>query len=327
MISSPQTDQTGVQQAKNLTATVIQLGSALLSALEKKDAEDLNLLRSTQEQAILNLMRSIKEKQIEDGAKHLESLGHSLAAAKHRQEHFSGLIAGGYSEAETANLVLDAGAAVLHYDSVVFNGLSVAGHLMPKIFGLADGGMEIGHAMAAAAQVAGSGAAALQTAAGLAATKAQFQRRKEDWELQQNLASFDIQQIQAEQEAAQARQAIMERDLEIHDKSTQQAQDRDAFFRSKFGNRDLYQWMAGRLSTVYFQTYKLALDVARSAERAYQYERNTDDTFITFGYWDSLKKGLLAGEAATPRFARRAGRAVETRLRPSLCRSSIASGP
>ena len=56
-----------LQQARNLTATVIQLGSALASAFEKKDAEDLNLLRSTQEQAILNLMRLIKVKQIDDG--------------------------------------------------------------------------------------------------------------------------------------------------------------------------------------------------------------------------------------------------------------------
>lgn len=113
---------------------------------------------------------------------------------------------------------------------------------------------------------------------------------------QENLASFDIQQIQAELDGATIRQVIMERDLEIHDKSVEQAQARDNFYRRKFGTSDLYQWMAGRLSTAYFQTYKLALDVARSAEKAYQYERNTDNTLITSGYWDSLKKGLLAGE-------------------------------
>ncbi|MFT7640975.1 MAG: hypothetical protein ACI9G1_002719 [Pirellulaceae bacterium] len=52
--------------------------------------------------------------------------------------------------------------------------------------------------------------------------------------------------------------------------------------------------MVGRISAIYFQTYKLAFDQARAAERAYQYERNTDTTFIDFGYCDSLKKGLMA---------------------------------
>ena len=38
----------------------------------------------------------------------------------------------------------------------------------------------------------------------------------------------------------------------------------------------------------------MAYDLAKSAEKAYQYERNTEDTYINFGHWDSLKKGLLA---------------------------------
>ena len=54
--------------------------------------------------------------------------------------------------------------------------------------------------------------------------------------------------------------------------------------------------MANQLSGLYFQTYKLAYDLAKSAEKAYQYERDTAEIYINFGHWDSLKKGLLAGE-------------------------------
>ena len=285
-----------LQQAKNLTATAMQLGSALLSALEKRDAEDLNLLRSAQEQQVLKMIREIKEQQIEDGARHLESLGHSLGAAQVRADHFSGLIATGYSDAETTSLALDTTAGALHVVAAELNGLSVVGHLVPTIYGAADGGMQPGHAVAAGAQLAGSAAAALQTAAGMAATIAQFQRRAQEWGLQQALAGCDVQQIQAEIAAAESRQTILQRDLETHDVSTEHARERDDFIRRKFGNSDLYQWMSGRLATVCFQTYKLAFDLARSAEKAYQYERHTDQTFLDFGYWDSLRKGLLAGE-------------------------------
>jgi hypothetical protein len=65
----------------------------------------------------------------------------------------------------------------------------------------------------------------------------------------------------------------------------------------KFTSVELYQWMVGQLSSLYFQSYQLAYDLAKQTERAYQHELALPDaTFIQFGYWDSLKKGLLAGE-------------------------------
>jgi hypothetical protein len=55
--------------------------------------------------------------------------------------------------------------------------------------------------------------------------------------------------------------------------------------------------MVGEAAAVYYQAYKLAYDVARKAERAYQIERgDSTRTYVRFGYWDSLRKGLLAGE-------------------------------
>jgi hypothetical protein len=41
----------------------------------------------------------------------------------------------------------------------------------------------------------------------------------------------------------------------------------------KLTNEDLYLWMAGELQSTYHQAYKLAFDMARRAERAYQFER------------------------------------------------------
>ena len=70
----------------------------------------------------------------------------------------------------------------------------------------------------------------------------------------------------------------------------------DDFMRRKFTSRDLYQWMIGQISSVYFAAYKLAHDQARKAERAYQYELGRDDGFIAFGYWDTLKKGLQGAD-------------------------------
>ena len=55
--------------------------------------------------------------------------------------------------------------------------------------------------------------------------------------------------------------------------------------------------MAGQLADTYFQSYKLAFRLCKQVEKCYQYELGIPDSnFIQFGYWDSLHKGLLAGE-------------------------------
>jgi len=55
--------------------------------------------------------------------------------------------------------------------------------------------------------------------------------------------------------------------------------------------------MLGQVSGVYFQAYKVAFDAAQQAERAFKFERGEQtSSFIEFSYWDSLKKGLFAGE-------------------------------
>ena len=67
--------------------------------------------------------------------------------------------------------------------------------------------------------------------------------------------------------------------------------------RDKFTSRDLYGWMITQISGLYFQSYQLAYDLAKRAERALQHElADASASFISFGYWDSLKKGLMAGE-------------------------------
>ncbi|MBK7402665.1 MAG: hypothetical protein IPJ34_42175 [Myxococcales bacterium] len=51
------------------------------------------------------------------------------------------------------------------------------------------------------------------------------------------------------------------------------------------------------LASLYFQSYQLAFETARRAERAFRFERyESSRTFVRFGAWENLRKGLLAGE-------------------------------
>lgn len=144
--------------------------------------------------------------------------------------------------------------------------------------------------------------AAWQDAQGaIAAKTAGYQRRADDWLLQANLAAHELAQLGRQiltsilaEQAAQAEYTTAQ--LQIG-----QSQDVLNFMQSKFTNTELYGWMQGQLSALYYQYYRLALDTARKAEATVKWELMRPEVsgtaYIQPNYWDSGHQGLLAGEA------------------------------
>ncbi len=289
-----------MNQAKNVTASLVQLGNSLLNALEKKDAEQLNLLKQTQEQNILNLTLRIKEAQLSQAKTNLKALSENLKNAQNRYDHYSSLITAGLIPAETLHLQATILSNALSLAGSVMKMSSSIAHLVPNVgspFAMTYGGREIGSSLNAV----GSYFDILSSISGfvgnLSLTMAGYQRREDDWKFQKKTAEYDIANLKYQIEAAQIAQLIAEREIDIAKKQIEQNKETESFYKTKFTNEDLYLWTVNRLSTIYFQTYTLAFDLASSAEKAYQFERNTDEKYIDFGYWDSLKKGLYSGEA------------------------------
>lgn len=286
-----------LSKAKEVTSAVIQLGSSLLSALEKNDAEAMSILNSTHELNILNMITMQKEKQIDNQLKNIESLNENLNNAKNRYNTYERYITEGLNVYESGSQQLKQASIISMIISEDFHGASIAGYLAPDIFGLAAGGMQFGNAIDSVANIAGAVADQLNQIASLIEISGQYVRRVDDWTLEMTSAQYDINQIEKSIEAAEIQTEIEMQELAIHLKTIDQSKEIDSFLKSKFTNKDLYNWMTARISAIYFQTYKLALDVSLQAQRAYQYEIAANDTFINYGYWDSLKKGLLAGES------------------------------
>src|SRR5213078_673154 len=142
------------------------------------------------------------------------------------------------------------------------------------------------------------GNAAIKTRnAGLSTTFATYQRRREEWTFQFQLANEEIQQIDNQLIAADLRIAIARNELAIQDRQITDAQDTAALLHAKFTNQELYSWMLSQLSSTYFQAYQLAYDLAKRASKTYSFELGLPDPgFIQFGYWDSLHNGLVAGD-------------------------------
>ena len=292
-----------LQKANELCNDVKSLGAALLSALEKKDVEELALLRSSHEVELLKAIREIKKQQIEEANNALAGLMKYQDVVTARQQYylsrpFMNSLEKGHIDLTTYGLIAmeaqlgaEVIAAILHLIPDTKVGA-------PTTDGVTYGGGNVAPAIQAFGSAAGTTASMFNTGASLSATLGGYQRRQEDWTHQADLATKELEQVLKQIAAAEIRLAISEYELENHDLQIENAKEVDEYLRDrKFTNQELYGWMVGKISGIYFQGYQLAYDVAKRAERTFRYELGLrDSNFIQFGYWDSLKKGLLSGE-------------------------------
>jgi hypothetical protein len=157
--------------------------------------------------------------------------------------------------------------------------------------------------------VAGHGLSAVGDSLALIATNASFwerragliagwQRRRDEWVQQSKTTAEEIRQIDKQLVALEIRKQIAEKEVANHRKQIEFTSNVDDFLRHlKFTGERLYAWMESQLAAVHFSAYQLAYDLARRAERAFRFELGDDGaSFVRFGHWDNLRKGLLAGE-------------------------------
>ncbi|WP_437587187.1 hypothetical protein [Sorangium sp. So ce1000] len=297
-------------KAMELCGAVAGLGAALLAAMEKKDGEAIARLRSGHEVELLAAVREIKAQQVKEAQATVASLERSHEAARLRRDHYASLPR--ISAAEQGALAMSVAGMelglVAQAIAAVASGVEAS---PPTTFGGAGsmgspvalttiGGQASGASIEAASQALSMAAGALREGASLASTLAGYERRAEEWALQERLAAKEMQGLEKQIVAAKIRAAVAEVELRNHDRQTEQAREVLEFLLGrKRTTEELYDWMVAELSTVHYQTYTLAFDMARRAERALRFELGTADStpaMVRFGAWDSLKQGLLAGE-------------------------------
>jgi hypothetical protein len=296
-----------LQKANELCNDVKTLGGALLAALEKKDAEAMGLLRQSQEIRLLEAVKAVREKQIQEAKENLEGVKKNKELITIRRDYYQNIEKINASERLHQDKLEQALIAQLIAQSINI-GASVA-HVVPSfdlgITGVGGspkatvmfGGPNVGSALQATAGAFTVWADVENYNANKASIDAGHDRRWDDWKLQESLANKELEQIDKQIAAAELRVVVAEKELDNHVLQIENARAIDVFMRSKYTNQELYQWQIGQISGVYFQSYKLAYDLAKRAERCFRFELGLQDSsYINFGYWDSMKKGLLSGE-------------------------------
>lgn len=142
--------------------------------------------------------------------------------------------------------------------------------------------------------------------ASMAGRMASFGRREQEWAFQRKAAAGELTQLYKQYRSAEIREYIAKREHEHHLTQVQQSRDVLEFLtneqdllsgdRRKTTTEDFYLWMKREAQGLHARCFQLALETARKAERALQYELgDTSLRFIQTGYLAG-QEGLFAGE-------------------------------
>ena len=110
-----------IDKAKQYASQVQGFGGALLSAMEKRDAQQLEVLRVTQQQNILAMTTATKQADVNSAQNAIDTLNAQLDTAQFRHDYFQSLIAGWLNPWEIVELSAHIEVAMLHLEAAMLH--------------------------------------------------------------------------------------------------------------------------------------------------------------------------------------------------------------
>ena len=295
-------------QALDFCNSVITYGAELLAALQQRDAQGLARLLAGQQQQIETENGTILQAQIDAATQDLAALAQALALAQQQQDFAHNrpwanpfeIAALSQKTAQVVQLLIASigqvigGAAHLFPDFLIgVSGFGGSPQATAK-----EGGRSVGKSADSGADSVKSLADVFDKGSDAAKMAGDFLERQDQNSEKAREAGIQVQQVQAQITASQIRHDLAVQQLANHQNQLDRLQQQIDYLTDMFSSEELYDWMVGALSDTYFQSYRLAYKLCQQAERCYRYELGlTSSAFIQFGYWDSLRKGLQAGES------------------------------
>ncbi len=295
------------RRATDYTAAVISLGHSLLSALESKDAEALAALLVNQRQRVNADSEQILEWQLTEAKAYKKAIDYAIELEDYRiqsseEAEFMSELEITYTAMKSVSVAQKLVGMVSY---LIAGGLAAIPDFLVGAAGIGgspQAGVNTGGKSASSAAEKGAKAAEkfnqfIEKGADLVKVFAEAEKKFKAKKKEGKLAEFDKKQAVKQLEAAEIRVQIAQYQLDQFSQANDDLEAERMFLQSKFSNEALYDWMIGELSNIYFRAFRLATAMARKAERCYQFELGlVDSNVIGTGRWDSLRRGLLAGE-------------------------------
>ena len=232
-----------IEKAKQFCGVVQNFGGALFSAIEKRDVEELTLLRTRHEQNILTLTTKNKKRQIDLAKTNFENLVKSKANIENRKAHYEGLIEEGLIEWENVEQIAKWTSGSIRTAEATLQLIRGITALVPQVgspFAMKFGGVELTGSAAGFASALDATAKIADNVAVLAGLEGSHQRREEDWKFQLETATHDLLAMAEQLRSSEIAVAMAEFDLELHETNIDQYKELYEFYTTKFSDYKHY---------------------------------------------------------------------------------------
>jgi hypothetical protein len=323
-------------KAFEMCAELRGLADAYLTIKEKKDSEKMSLLRASQDSARDSLTLELKRMQKEESVKSREVLLDTRSAHVMKLSYYLALIGEPESKVPSQTtawedvqqvigtptkdeLVMSPEEALeqlktdeagnlgdvveaMQRTAAVLKALpNLESDAQPLGVGVSikfDAG-NVAEGMELVCMAFEAAASAKQDEASRAARKGQMIRQLQERRLQANSIGRDIKNTDLQLQAQELRIKMSDIEIAAHQKQTADNIETLEFMRSKYTAESLYAFMDASMRNLLFDTYLLAMDIAKSAEKAYMYERGpiqSAGNVLAASYWDNGRDGAFAAQ-------------------------------
>lgn len=296
-----------LRHAIELADIAAAFSQKLEQALTARDSEDLQRLKVEHEGQLLTEQTLGLEQELLAAGNAVETAQKGRQMHKETQTFYAGRpYMNAWEIAATASY-----GASLALQTIMAIGYIAAGglSLIPKfMIGAAGfGGSPTGNAQIGGDQISQTArdamvgainatAGAFDKAGSMLSQQGSYLIRQDDWKNTARTAQREMERADIEIKIAEIRKKIAQEQLRVHGVRRQQSVAEETYLRSKFTNRELFDWLASELRGLSRQIYNLAFEAARAAERCFNFELGIADSFIRAGQWNDTRRGLLAAE-------------------------------
>jgi hypothetical protein len=296
-----------VERARDYVTVAQQLESLLLNAYVQGEEARFSLMKARQDLRVAQDSLALQALRVQEAANGLYLAQLQRGRAAFQRNHYEGLVNDDLSRYEEQAIgalwaAHDWAIAATVVGGVGEIGGAVVGGIIGAVFGNAPGGTAGAVAGAVAAGIASGGrlfqgisqANSLYSQA--RSLQATYERRRQDWEYQRDLAGRDAKIGEQGVTLASDRQAIVERERAIARTQAEFAGEVVDFLGARFLNAQLWEWMGQLLRRIYREHLTMATTIARMAQRSLEFERQESLAIIGMRYAEHERRDLLAAE-------------------------------
>lgn len=284
-----------IQRAKEQVQLAQQIESSLLSMYEKADAENYSLLKAKQDLKVSQSNIKLQDLRLKEAYSGITLAELQKDRVTISSDYYKSLLQGNsLSDLELAALSLN---------------------LIALSFYISAGGMAITSAIFNSGAAFGYAGQATSVTAQYLNQLASYERRRQDWEYQQDLTTADLKISDQQIKIANDQKNVVDQERQISILQNSNAQATLDFLTNKFTNAELYEWMSKILARVYSFLLQQATSTALTASNQLRFERQQEiPGIIKNDYWEAPSNEVVQSSGSGGNVPDRRGLTASARL-------------